>query len=275
MTTIDLTSPILADEETGCTSASTSSVASELHRHQVELEQHQIEFQCQLEEMITSLQHRVESDLLIAFEIEQQKKEEGSSDTVMIDTEGEECKEQPRSSSPFPRADSSASSTDFLLSLISSLRGLESSHHASNASYIALLTSLRSQIDSQAESFVALQLQTEQRSEGTRKQCDEELSRIKLDELMAKEETQRAREMQFGKEAEWLKEREKIEEQSAATIAQLKKQAESVAMKLTMLSVSGSTALMAGEAEAIESGRGEIKRIMIRPSEHFSGQTNE
>ena len=79
---------------------------------------------------------------------------------------------------------------------------------------------------------------------------------------------------QDKQEAEWLRERLKVEDETAAEIRTLKQAADSVAQKLAQLS-SNSQALMEGEAKAIETGEGEVKRVELLPSDTFGGHTQE
>ena len=92
---------------------------------------------------------------------------------------------------------------------------------------------------------------------------------------MARErETAAMRQQQDRQEAEWLRERLKVEDDTAAEIKTLKQAADSVAQKLAQLS-SDSQALMEGEAKAIETGEGELKRVALLPSDTFAGHTQE
>jgi len=65
-----------------------------------------------------------------------------------------------------------------------------------------------------------------------------------------------------------------VEEEKAAEISALKEQAESAAQQLAQLS-SNARLLMDGEAEAIATGKGEVKRVELLPSDTFSGHTQE
>lgn len=172
-------------------------------------------------------------------------------------------------SSSSPAAAASADSPVGLVSaLCCSLSALESAHRSSVAH-------LRAQLQEQADEFVRVRLHLEQLASCASQQQKEELSRIRIEEMLAREEeADRLRKQQVSQESQWLTERLRVEEKNAKEISDLKAQAESVAAKMEMLSTS-SKMMMEGEAHAIETGEGELRRISIRPSDHFTGQTQE
>lgn len=154
------------------------------------------------------------------------------------------------------------------------LRTIQSSYSVTSARFEAHLDSVRQQRDRQAEEFVAVRLQLEEKAAGRAHERDDELSRIRIEEMLAreKETAELKRQAQLQEEA-WLKERLQVEERAASEVARLKKEAESVAEQLKQLS-SNSQALMEGEAAAIATGEGELKQIDLLPSDTFGGHTS-
>ena len=167
-----------------------------------------------------------------------------------------------------------SSSPSSLLSQVAVLLDtLNSSYHSSHARLAAHVASLRDQLNKQAEEFLRVRLQMEAAAAGVVHERDEQLSVIRIEEMVQREkETEDLRHKQQKQEAEWLKEKLKHEEEKSKEIAQLKAEAESVSAKLELLS-SNSATLMEGEAKAIETGEGELKRVVLMPSDTFSGHT--
>ena len=149
------------------------------------------------------------------------------------------------------------------------LRTLRSSYHSSRAHLVVHLGSLRDQISRQSEEFVRVRLHLEKTLQSKSHEKDEELSRIRIEEMVARErETEQLRRKQEQQETEWLKEKLRHEEEKAAEISALKAEAESVSAKLEQMS-SNTQAMMDGEAKAIETGEGELKRMELFPSDTF------
>ena len=168
-----------------------------------------------------------------------------------------------------------AASVSLIAALSTGLRQLSAAYRSSLASFSLHTSQLRAQLDAQAVEFTQIRLQLEHAASGKEHERDEELSRIRIEEMMAREtEAQKLREAQVTQESEWLRERLKVEEEKAEEIKHLKNQAAEVANKLELLSTNSAAALMEGEAKAIETGEGELRRIILYPSENFEGHTS-
>jgi len=133
---------------------------------------------------------------------------------------------------------------------------------------------MHEQLERQAVDFVSERLRLEAESQRLQMDRDDQLSAVRVDEVAARDREDRLRERQVGQEAEWLRERLKVEDEKAAEISALKEQAESAARQLAQLS-SNSRLLMDGEVEAIATGKGELKRVALLPSDTFGGHTQE
>jgi hypothetical protein len=133
---------------------------------------------------------------------------------------------------------------------------------------------MHDQLERQAVDFVSERLRLEDQSQRLQMDRDDQLSAVRLEEVAARDREVLLRERQVGQEAEWLRERLKVEDEKAAEISALKEQAESAAQQLAQLS-SNSRLLMDGEAEAIATGKGEVKRVELLPSDTFGGHTQE
>lgn len=172
-------------------------------------------------------------------------------------------------------ADSGAQPAELLSEASNLLRTLLSSYHSTTARMKAHLDSVRAQRDKQAEEFVRARVQLDEQSRVASREQNEELSRIRIEEMLAHErQTAELRQRQQVQEGQWLKERLQVEEKAEAEVARLKKEAESVAERMATLS-SNSQALMEGEQKAIETGEGPLKRIVLLPSDSYGGHTSE